>query len=177
MEIYDRKIRALPELIRALEECDGGGDKCADCAYNEVGDGCGNVMEMDALFWLKELRTDNKRLMERLGILRAELAEERERSARWVRESEPVVHAHWIYFRGLNGFKQCKCSECLTSYGCLDTPRCPNCGAHMDENLEIRTCYCPICDKHFEVRSNDSMGDCPDCGHHVVLHEVEVADA
>lgn len=55
METYDRKIRALPELIRALEECDGGGNNCAVCAYNDVGDGCGNVLEMDALFWLKEL--------------------------------------------------------------------------------------------------------------------------
>ena len=49
-----------------------------------------------------------------------------------LRNMEPVVHAHWIYWRE-NGFKRCKCSECLTSYGCLDTPRCPNCGAHMDE--------------------------------------------
>jgi hypothetical protein len=47
-------------------------------------------------------------------------------------------------------------------------------GAHMDEQLELRTCYCPLCDKHFEVCSNDSMGDCPDCGHHVVLHRMEV---
>ena len=37
----------------------------------------------------------------------------------------------WIYWRE-NGIKRCKCSRCLTSYGCLDTPYCPNCGAKMD---------------------------------------------
>lgn len=40
---------------------------------------------------------------------------------------------HWIYFTGINGQKQCKCSECLTSYGNMDTPYCPNCGAKMNE--------------------------------------------
>lgn len=37
---------------------------------------------------------------------------------------------HWIYKR-MRGIKTCKCSECLTSYGCMDTPFCPNCGADM----------------------------------------------
>lgn len=36
----------------------------------------------------------------------------------------------WIYWRD-NGIKRCKCARCLTSYGCLDTPYCPNCGADM----------------------------------------------
>lgn len=36
----------------------------------------------------------------------------------------------WIYWRE-NGIKRCKCSRCLTSYGCLDTPYCPNCGTKM----------------------------------------------
>ena len=27
--------------------------------------------------------------------------------------------------------KQCKCSKCKTSYGCMDTPYCPNCGRKM----------------------------------------------
>lgn len=39
--------------------------------------------------------------------------------------------AMWIYFRDEKGFKQCKCSKCKTSYGCLDTPYCPNCGRKM----------------------------------------------
>lgn len=40
--------------------------------------------------------------------------------------------AEWIYWReNGNGMKRCKCSNCLTSYGCLDTPYCPNCGRKM----------------------------------------------
>ena len=38
--------------------------------------------------------------------------------------------AKWIYWRE-NGFKWCKCSNCKTSYGCMDTPYCPNCGRKM----------------------------------------------
>ena len=38
----------------------------------------------------------------------------------------------WIYSRNSDGFRVCKCSECKTSYGCLDTPYCPNCGALMN---------------------------------------------
>lgn len=52
-------------------------------------------------------------------------------------ETEPtvdaveVVHGEWIYW-GKDVWRQCKCSECLTSYGCIDTPYCPHCGAKMD---------------------------------------------
>lgn len=35
--------------------------------------------------------------------------------------------AYWIYWRE-DGNKRCKCSACKTSYGCMDTPYCPNCG-------------------------------------------------
>ena len=38
--------------------------------------------------------------------------------------------AKWIYWRE-NGIKRCKCSNCKTSYGCMDTPYCPNCGRKM----------------------------------------------
>lgn len=37
---------------------------------------------------------------------------------------------HWIYWRE-KGIKRCKCSNCLTSYGCMDTPYCPNCGVRV----------------------------------------------
>ena len=90
-------------------------------------------------------------------------------------EAEPVIHAHWD--------SEHRCSACGAEAISHDldeetrawyaTRRCPDCGAHMDDYLELRTCYCPQCDKHFKVRSNDSSGDCPDCGHHVVLREVE----
>ena len=39
--------------------------------------------------------------------------------------------AKWIYYRNSKGIKQCKCSNCKTSYGCMDTPYCPNCGSKM----------------------------------------------
>lgn len=38
--------------------------------------------------------------------------------------------AKWIYWRE-DGIKRCKCSNCLISYGYLDTPYCPNCGKKM----------------------------------------------
>ena len=37
----------------------------------------------------------------------------------------------WLYYLD-NGRMRCKCSNCLTSYGCLDTPFCPNCGFKME---------------------------------------------
>lgn len=107
-------------------------------------------------------------------------------------EIELVVHAHWVdRYGGRYANPLYECSACLGKayyeikvdmlghehIAQMLSNYCPHCGAHMDEQLELRTCYCPICDKHFEIRSNDSGGSCPDCGHHVVLHKVEVADA
>ena len=39
--------------------------------------------------------------------------------------------AKWIYWRTNGWEKRCKCSKCKTSYGCMDTPYCPNCGRKM----------------------------------------------
>lgn len=39
--------------------------------------------------------------------------------------------AKWIYYRDFRGLKGCKCSNCKVSYGCMDTPYCPNCGRKM----------------------------------------------
>ena len=39
--------------------------------------------------------------------------------------------AKWIYYHDFRGLKRCKCSNCKTSYGCMDTPYCPNCGRKM----------------------------------------------
>ena len=44
--------------------------------------------------------------------------------------------AHWIYYYE-DGVKHCKCSECATSYGCFDTPYCPNCGEKMVATAEM----------------------------------------
>lgn len=51
-------------------------------------------------------------------------------------DAEPVRHGKWILWRDLNGIKRCKCSECIVSYGNMDTPYCPNCGAKMDGEME-----------------------------------------
>lgn len=58
----------------------------------------------------------------------------------------PVVHAHWIFHKGVfanNGTKGCfECSGCKTTidtetfdrmYECGQTRRCGACGAQMDE--------------------------------------------
>lgn len=45
--------------------------------------------------------------------------------------------AEWIYWRE-NGMKRCKCSNCLTSYGYLDTPYCPNCGRKMFKSKKLK---------------------------------------
>lgn len=113
-------------------------------------------------------------LLKKQDILRAELAEERERSARWLRESEPVVHAHWVHdANNLYGCSNCLGRETMSPKKLKNY--CPHCGAHMDEKLELRTCYCPFCDKHFEVSVNDKQGSCPGCGRHVALRGVEVS--
>lgn len=167
-------MEKLDKVIAGLECC-GNDDSCLSCPYKDVGEptdlDCIKALSGDALDLLKE---QNRKL----SILRTELAEERERSARWVRESEPVVHAHWMYKEDEPGWfpNVVYCSACKCGDSMVRAPYCRYCGAHMDEQLELRTCYCPICDKHFQVRSNDSGGSCPDCGHHVVLHEVEVTD-
>ena len=42
--------------------------------------------------------------------------------------------AKWIFYRDEQGFKQCKCSNCLHSFGSLATPYCPNCGRKMNKS-------------------------------------------
>lgn len=130
----------LDKVIQALEYCLGSNEDCGECYLNDY-DGCRDQLNLDALNLLNDLRYDNQRLREmwadaekKLSILRAELAEERERSARWLRESEPVVHACWDN------------EDCCTACGeeaiyywersqYIYTKRCPHCGAHMDEEV------------------------------------------
>lgn len=63
---------------------------------------------------------------QRLGIQRIAL-----REALAKVPSVKPKHGRWIYYYD-NGVKRCKCSECLTSYGCIDTPFCPNCGSRNE---------------------------------------------
>lgn len=55
-------------------------------------------------------------------------------------EVEPVVHAHWEFYMDETGDWWDKCSACggkLPNEGgyCCGLPRCPECGAHMDEEV------------------------------------------
>ena len=49
-------------------------------------------------------------------------------------DAEPVVHAHWV---GDPGDWHCShCGAFAPDGGFEQTKRCPNCGAHMDEEVE-----------------------------------------
>lgn len=47
-------------------------------------------------------------------------------------EAEPVVRAYWEKFKHPSGTHGIRCSHCKTMNG-RRSKRCPNCGAHMDE--------------------------------------------
>jgi hypothetical protein len=51
-------------------------------------------------------------------------------------EVEPVVHAHWVLMkqRPVGGRHLWYCSNC-GQHGDGDYERCPECGAHMDEEV------------------------------------------
>lgn len=49
-------------------------------------------------------------------------------------EAEPVVHAHWEKFKHPSGTHGIRCSHCKTMNG-RRSKRCPECGAHMDEEV------------------------------------------
>lgn len=55
-------------------------------------------------------------------------------------ELEPVIHAHWVFYEDESGDWWDKCSGCggkIHNEGGYpsDLPRCPHCGAHMDEEV------------------------------------------
>lgn len=176
------------EYLEALRYCMGF-EGCDGCKFEDRCGGLRGLLEGAAyrLDYLDEWHEHqscrdmimSKRL-EKIRELNAALSQAEMQINRLLAElaeREPVVHAHWE-LRDPCG-DGCSlipsCSNCGEHDG-AGYERCPHCGAHTDEQLELRTCYCPVCDKHFEVRSNDSSGDCPDCGHHVVLREVEVEE-
>lgn len=49
-------------------------------------------------------------------------------------DAEPVVHAHWKQFKYPSGTHGIRCSYCKTTNG-RKSKRCPECGAHMDEEV------------------------------------------
>lgn len=147
MDMLDKVILAL----RCHYEVPG--EDCIDtCPYSGMGN-CLDPLMKDCLEVLRgrydlEIQLDVAR--EKLNILRAELAEERERSARWLRESEPVVHAHWAdRYGGKFANPLYECSGCLGKalfeikvdalghehIAQMLSNYCPHCGAHMDEEV------------------------------------------
>ena len=146
----NRLIRELSDHIPCCDNCEGKtvfGERTDKCVYEIEGfdnvlycakrgiENCfGYRKKIDGLTEdLTGAHDEIHALLKKQDILRAELAEERERSARWLRESEPVVHAHWEPMEEPGLYK---CSGC----GFPDTQpefrkRCSNCGAHMDEEV------------------------------------------
>lgn len=51
-----------------------------------------------------------------------------------LKESEPVVHAHWERFKHQSGTHGIRCSHCETVNG-RKSNHCPECGAVMDEKV------------------------------------------
>ena len=130
-------MEKLEKVIEALTQCYYG--KCVGCPYEFSSDmSCHDQVNRDALDQLKGLKT-------RLELLRVELAEERDRSARWLRESEPVVHARWISeivkkpdWKGQEReyYQPHSCSHCHTADPRRGESRfCSECGAIMDEKV------------------------------------------
>lgn len=84
-----------------------------------------------------------ERQQQRLRDLSELVIRQGDEYAKLRRESEPVVHAHWIKhtvagedFFGSPVLKvwACNCSACGLN-GVEEFPRCPHCGAHMDEEV------------------------------------------
>lgn len=92
----------------------------ADCPYRDRTKRADPTSQACQTCWNREIPENNEKQEVVVSIV----------------DVKPITHAKWIYFRNEAGFKQCKCSECIVSYGCLDTPYCPNCGATMDLESE-----------------------------------------
>lgn len=168
----NRLIRELSDNIPCCDNCEGKttlGERTDKCVYEIEGfdsviycakrgiENCfGYRKKIDALTEdLTGAQNEIHALLKKQDILRSELAEERERSARWLRESEPVVHAHWVIekrhsvsknpYMDDNYHIHASCSNCgfivdsrNLSFGYADlktTKFCSECGAHMDEEV------------------------------------------
>lgn len=109
METYDRKIRSLPEVMRCLELCYR--DECENCDY--CGHGCSEMLGMDALFWLKELRSENESLhwnlknaRDDLNRIREKLPQGRTNYAR-IKNMTPLRLTEWV----MKVLAPCECCD------------------------------------------------------------------
>lgn len=92
---------------------------------------------LDKLWKITRLERDQARQMrERAERL---LAQSQQELLELRRNTEPVVHAHWVVLESSEDSSLCECFACKewhTFYGGEYLPkRCPNCGAHMDEEV------------------------------------------
>lgn len=126
-------MEKLDKVIAGLEFC-GEANKSVDaclmmCPYYGERDGdkvCMDFLMEDALTVIEALRAERDDLRKDVAVL--------------TEESEPVVHAHWEFYEDASGEWWDKCSGCggkIPNEGgyCCDLPRCPHCGAHMDEEV------------------------------------------
>lgn len=146
----------LDKVIDALERCLDGDEACPGCYLNDYA-GCRDKLNFDALAHLtvyrKQMQSigEGGELIRRSDLLKFPIRRnhyDREHGnlhfingietvmeyAEYIPavEAEPVVHAHWIC--------DCEpyhiCSNCRHKFSLFDrVPRCPNCGAHMDEEV------------------------------------------
>lgn len=103
---------------------------CSRCIHNKPSED-----KFRARISLAQLETEALRALIHAMIDNSELAEDaypdlrqRLHDAVDTVQSKPK-RGEWIY----DEEGDCKCSQCYVSYGRLDTPYCPNCGAYMGE--------------------------------------------
>lgn len=133
------------EFIEALRYCMGF-DGCDGCKFYDRCGGLRGLLEGAAyrLDYLDEWyshQSSQERIMtsrlEKIRELNAALSQAENQINRLLTEladREPVVHAHWIGDEP--GDWRCShCGEYAPDGGYEQTKRCPECGAHMDEEV------------------------------------------
>ena len=147
-------MEKLNKVIAGLTECDRGRERnCEECPYWEFVDyTCVQALRRDALTVIEALRAERDDLRKDIEVLL-----ERRSSGDLIRredalnalkgiidrtgldgvaievilgvidsvDAEPVVHAHW----------NCDCCSSCGELAEENYPRCPTCGAHMDEEV------------------------------------------
>lgn len=116
-------MEKLEKVIAGIEWCWLRDGVCQGCPYQGSAEdgGCGRNLEIDTLDVLRKQAEALNQAEAQIDRLLGELV-----------EREPVIHAHWIC--------DCEpyhiCSNCRHKFSLFDrVPRCPNCGAHMDEEV------------------------------------------
>lgn len=152
-------MEKLDKVIAGLSECSRiPGRLCEKCPYWDCIDyTCLQALRMDALEVILDLREKLKTAKDgrlELGRRCRELEAERDDLNRRIdkyvdalhecglamQSMEPVVHAHWVMRGGRRYCSACGTMACVTRdrddfWYTVGTKRCPECGAHMDEEV------------------------------------------